>query len=86
MPTLNKRASIPVNMVYSILTNSRIEVGDNCSECDDYQLDSLLPFGPLKSYKVNITVVSDTLEAQTDVLRVFWVIAWLRPEDNFTVW
>jgi len=80
--------SIPVKMGgprCSILTNSGIEVGDDRSECDDYQLDGLLPFGPLKVIR-SISPSSVILSAQTNVLRVFWVIARLRPEDSFSVW
>ena len=36
------------------LTDPRIKVGDNRSEYDDGQLDSLAPFGPLKGISVNI--------------------------------
>jgi hypothetical protein len=51
MPSKNKRiASIPVNMAFpfDLLTDSRIKVGDNRCEYDDYQLYGLAPFGPLK--------------------------------------
>jgi hypothetical protein len=58
MPTKNEQtASIPVNtaFLFALLTDSRIKVGDNRSKYDDGQLDGLVPFGPLKDMKVNIT-------------------------------
>ena len=50
MPTKNERiASILVNtaFLFALLTDSRIKVGNNRSENDDDQLDSLAPLGPL---------------------------------------
>jgi hypothetical protein len=86
---IEQMVSIPVKMAgprsSSILTNSGIEVGDDCSECDDYQLDGLLPFGPLNVIR-SISPSSVILSAQTDILRVFRVVARLRPEDSFSVW
>ena len=58
MPVKNKRiVSILVNtaFLFSLLTDSRIKVGDNRCEYDNGQLDDLAPFGPLKGIKVNIT-------------------------------
>lgn len=85
---IEQMVSIPVKIAgtrCSILTNSGIEVGDDRSECDDYQLDSLLPFGPLKVVR-SISPSSVILSEQTDILRVFRVVARLRPEDSFPVW
>jgi hypothetical protein len=43
--------------LFAMLTDSRIEIGNNRSEYDDGQLDDLAPFGPLKGTRVNITYV-----------------------------
>jgi len=85
---IEQMVSIPVKMARhrcSVLTNSGIEVGDDRSECDDYQLDGLLAFGPLNVIR-SISPSSVTLSAQTDILRVCRVIARLRPENCFSVW
>jgi hypothetical protein len=68
------------------LTNGRIEVWDNRSECDDRQLNGLLPFGPLMGTTLISQRLVNSLRAQTDVLWVFRVIGWLRPEDKFSIW
>jgi hypothetical protein len=85
-------ASIPVNtaFLFTLLTDSRIKVGDNRSEYDNGQLDGLAPFGPLKCIR---SISRDQRRRfarvycrRTDVLRIFWVIAWLWPEHNLSVW
>jgi hypothetical protein len=88
MPTINKRASIPTvrpSLCATQLTNAGIEVGDDRSECDDRQLDTLPPFGPLKGTG-SMSTWSVTLFGETDVLGVFRIICWLWPEDNSSVW
>ncbi len=73
--------------LFAILTDTRIKVGDNRSEYDDRQLDGLSPFGPLKTQcQYHVIGAFGCIEgSQTDVLRVFRVIAWLRPKDNLSI-
>jgi hypothetical protein len=49
MPLWDRWSLVPSNSARSWpqLTDARVEVGDYRSERNDYQLDSLLPFGPL---------------------------------------